>query len=215
MCAFCRFRFKIKKYLFNSCVSWGTPLVFVLAAFLADTLEGTPEDYKPNFQKRCWFEHKHTLLVFFAGPSFAIISINFLLFGASACTVYLNRMRAGEGCSRVKDNHAMYFRLGVIMGTTWVSGVVAVMVHQMWVWCIFALLNTLQGFFILLAFTCTAKVRKFFKMKLFGGRRPSEQTLTPTFQSYCFYANSLDKDLDKVGGGKEKSGSIDTIVIHI
>ncbi|KAG8179554.1 hypothetical protein JTE90_016124 [Oedothorax gibbosus] len=210
-------RFQIKKYLCQSSVCWLPPLLFSVAAVLADNLPDVPDNFVPGFHRHCWFDRKHALLVFFAGPVFAVIVLNFLLFAGSSYAIYSNRLKSStdSGSKTIKESQAMYLRLAVIMGITWITGILAAWVHQTWLWYVFALLNTLQGFFILVAFTCTGKVKKFIKVKLFGVRRQSEPNLTPTFQSYCAYTNSLDKDLEKVGEGRVKSASIDTIAVHI
>ncbi|XP_054719373.1 G-protein coupled receptor Mth2-like [Uloborus diversus] len=206
--------FKLKKFTFYSLLAWGIALCFAAAALITDNVEGVPDIYRPFFEKSCWFEHRKALLVFFAGPVFAMICSNFTFFGLSAYTIFHNRMKKDQDSQRsvLKKNYLMYFRLAVIMGVTWITGVLAPVVNSEWLWYLFAILNTLQGLFIFLAFTCSGKVKKYFRSKL-GARRPSEQTLSPTFQSYCFYANSIEKDLNKVvDTNKDKS---DTIMIHL
>ncbi|GIX75118.1 g-protein coupled receptor Mth2 [Caerostris darwini] len=212
--------FKVKKYILNSCICWGTSLVFTAAALIADNVEGIDDTYKPYFRENtCWFKSKQALLAFFAGPVFTLICLNVLLFAISAYIIFANRMKVGEENSKrayLKKNYHTYLRLAVIMGVTWITGVLAPLVNVLWLWYLFAILNTFQGFFIFIAFTCTGKVKKYFRMNLENVRRASQQTLTtPTFQSYCNYANSIEKDLDKVVDNKEKSGQIDTIVIHL
>lgn len=57
-----------------------------------------------------------------------------------------------------KRQYKMYLRLAVLMGFTWISGIVAGYLQVEAVWYVFVLLNTLQGVFIFLAFTCRTKV---------------------------------------------------------
>jgi len=60
----------------------------------------------------------------------------------------------------------LYMRLALLMGISWIMGIVAGFVDVSILWIIFILFNTLQGLFIFLAFTCTAKVRRVLKSKL-------------------------------------------------
>ncbi|XP_055946329.1 G-protein coupled receptor Mth2-like [Argiope bruennichi] len=210
--------FRLKKYIYNSLICWGTASVFAAAALIADNIEGIDESYRPKFDESCWFRSKTSLLSFFAGPVFTIICLNFILFAVTAYSIFVNRMKAGDSSKRayIKKNYLTYLRLAVIMGVTWITGLLAPLVNLLWLWYLFAILNSLQGLFIFIAFTCTGKVKKYFKSNLLNIRRSSTQTLTtPTFQSYCFYANSIEKDLDKIVENKDKSNPIDTIVIHL
>ena len=51
-----------------------------------------------------------------------------------------------------------FHRLAVIMGLTWITGLAAGFVDLEPVWYVFVGLNTLQGLFIFVAFTCNKKV---------------------------------------------------------
>ena len=55
-----------------------------------------------------------------------------------------------------------FHRLAVIMGLTWITGLAAGFVDLEPVWYVFVGLNTLQGLFIFVAFTCNKKVLFFF-----------------------------------------------------
>ncbi|KFM83409.1 hypothetical protein X975_01698, partial [Stegodyphus mimosarum] len=101
------------------------------------------------------------------------------------------------------------------MGIAWFAKLLAIMINVVWLWYVFAALNVFQGLFIFLAFTCTKKVKNHLMSRLFGKRKNSEPALNPTFQSYCYYANSIEKDLDKIVDSDKQKPSIDTIVIHI
>lgn len=193
--------------------AFGIALVFSILGVLADQLEFVPERVRPKFEQSCWFTQRLPLLIFFAGPVILLSCLNFLLFGASAYIIHVNKRKSDQDAQQpaLKRRYLMYFRLSVIMGVTWIVGIAANVVNTGWLWFIFVLLNALQGFFIFLAFTCCKKVKKYFRQKITGSRRSSQQTLTtPTFQSYCHYDNSIEKDLDKIA--KEK---VDTIMIQL
>ncbi|GFS38457.1 g-protein coupled receptor Mth2 [Nephila pilipes] len=213
--------FNIKKYVISSVISWGIALVFTVAAIITDNVEGIDESMKPQFAMHCWFKTKNSLLVFFAAPVFVLIVLNFILFGITACKIFSNRTSSrmahiNQNHSSINKNYLMYLKLAIIMGATWITGALAPAFDILWMWYLFAALNTLQGFFIFIAFTCTEKVLKYLKLTLLKERRESAVTLsTPTFQSYCNYSNSIEKDLDKIVDNEDKTAQIDTIVIHI
>jgi len=58
-------------------------------------------------------------------------------------------------------------RLALLMGISWVLGIVAGYIDIPELWIIFIIFNTLQGLFIFIAFTCSAKTRKVLRTKLF------------------------------------------------
>ncbi|XP_055946327.1 G-protein coupled receptor Mth2-like [Argiope bruennichi] len=208
--------FKLKKYIYNSLICWGIASVFAAAALIADNIEGIDESYRPKFGEFCWFRSKTSLLSFFGGPVLTIICLNFILFAVTAYILFANRMKTGDSSKRayIKKNYLTYLRLAVIMGVTWITGLLAPLVNLLWLWYLFAILNSLQGLFIFIAFTCTNKVKKYFKSKLLNIRRSSEHILTkPTFQSYCFQGNSIEK-YESVGN-KENVNRIDTRVIDM
>ncbi|GFR09291.1 g-protein coupled receptor Mth2 [Trichonephila clavata] len=211
--------FKVKKYIISSIISWGVALTFTVAALITDNVEGVAETIKPHFEMHCWFKSKQSLLVFFAGPVFTLIVANFLLFGVTAHRICSSRSRSlplSSNNPSMRKTYLMYLKLAIIMGATWIVGALAPVVNILFLWYLFASLNTLQGFFIFVAFTCTEKVRKYLKLTLLKKRRKSEVSqCAPTFQSYCNYSNSIEKDLDRIVDNKDKSAQIDTIVIHI
>jgi hypothetical protein len=57
-------------------------------------------------------------------------------------------------------------RLALLMGISWILGIVAGYVDVPELWIIFIIFNTLQGFFIFVAFTCSAKTRKVLRTKM-------------------------------------------------
>lgn len=209
-------QFKWKKFGIYCSFAFGVALLFAFSSLLAEVLDIVPQPYKPMYKEMCWFSKKTPLLIFFAGPVIVLTCINLVFFALSAYTIHSNKMKSeqDEHKSILKRRYLMYFRLSVIMGITWIVGIVAAIFNEDWLWYLFVLLNTFQGFFIFLAFTCSKKVKKYFREKLFGERRGSQQTLSPTFQSYCFYANSIEKDLDKIVESSRKDKT-DTIVIKL
>ncbi|GFT32595.1 g-protein coupled receptor Mth2 [Nephila pilipes] len=164
-------QFKIKKYVINSLISWGVALVFTVAAIIADNMEGINESIKPNFKLYCWYKTKSSLLTFFCAPVFGIIGLDFILFGFTAYKIFSNKSKLKtqqmiKKRSLIKKNCLMYFKLATIMGAPWITALLAVSFDRLWLWFLFTALNSFQGFFIFITFTCTKKVRKYLKLKL-------------------------------------------------
>lgn len=182
-------KFGFKNFYLYCMYSWGIALLAAIAALVSDKAPGFPEEYKPYFgHDVCWFRQKKGLLVFFAAPVFAVICMNVIFFVISAYTIICNRMKTDDPDGvLLKRNLVMYVRLAVIMGLSWVAGLLAATIDAVFLWYIFAIFNTLQGLFIFLAFTCTQKVKKHFPRRKFSG-----QTVSPTFRSYYTNGKSFE-----------------------
>lgn len=182
-------RFRFKYFSLYCLYSWGTALIVAIAALVSDNIPSFPEEYKPYFgHGLCWFRHKKGLLVFFAAPVFVVICVNVIFFIISAYTIISNRIKTDD-TDRVllKRNLVMYVRLATIMGLSWVAGLLAATIDAVFLWYVFAILNTLQGLFIFLAFTCTPKVKK-----NMSSRKTFRQTVAPTIRSYFTNGKSFE-----------------------
>ena len=84
---------------------------------------------------------------------------NVHLYFCSACLISeTTQATKSSACGVPRINFFLYLRLAVIMGITWITGLVAGFVDMEPLWYVFVVLNTLQGFVIFVAFTCTRKV---------------------------------------------------------
>ncbi|KAK4308158.1 hypothetical protein Pmani_020126 [Petrolisthes manimaculis] len=143
--------------------AWLVPAAALTVVLLVDLLEpqGVPEELLPRLgQTWCWFAHRKSLLVFFALPMVTILVANCGFFISTAViitetTITSPNITVG---GHHKRQYKLYLRLAVLMGFTWISGIVAGYLQVEVAWYIFVLLNTLQGVFIFLAFTCRTKV---------------------------------------------------------
>ncbi|XP_069172542.1 uncharacterized protein [Procambarus clarkii] len=152
-----------QRFLMYSLYSWLLPAVATIIVVTIDVQqpEGIPEALLPSFGKRwCWFGHRKALLIFFAIPIVAIIIVNCILFISTAKIITETTQSTSTMTTSPhhKNQYKMYMRLAVLMGFTWISGLVAGYLQLEAVWYVFVVLNTLQGVFIFLAFTCRSKV---------------------------------------------------------
>ncbi|XP_021919974.1 probable G-protein coupled receptor Mth-like 1 [Zootermopsis nevadensis] len=139
--------------------SWIVPAVIVGVALAAEfSSDGVLEYVRPGYGvSECWFDSGRALLTFIVGPLSVVMILNAVLFFWSACIIYTSTSEL-KNTSRTHRDFRLYCRLALIMGLTWIVGLVAAFVDNIVVWYAFVILNTLQGLFIFLAFTCTQKV---------------------------------------------------------
>lgn len=174
-----------KKFCIYSCLAWVAPLVLSVAAVAVDAnVASVPEFLRPHFgeSELCWFGSKRALLIFFAGPFALVMAANVFLFVSSACVVYdTTKSTTGKSTScGPRTNFHLYLRLAVIMGLTWIVGLVAALIDVEEVWFAFVALSTTQGLFIFVSFTCNRKVAASLKARLCGGTySPSEARTGP------------------------------------
>jgi len=165
-----------RKFSLYSTVAWGLPVAFVTVVTILDYVESMPEAFRPGFgvTELCWFSNKMALLVYFAVPFAGVMGLNIFLFVFSACMVYdTTRATSKMATCGPRTNFHLYLRLAVIMGLTWITGLAAGFVDLEPVWYVFVGLNTLQGLFIFVAFTCNKKVITGVKETLTGSRTHS------------------------------------------
>lgn len=152
-----------RKFVAYSLYGWVLPAAALVALVVLDLVrpEGMPSHYFPTLGERwCWFGQRKALLVFFAAPLATIMLINIILFIFSARIIAETTQSTAKmtSCNPHQNQFKLYMRLALLMGLTWISGIVAGYLQMEPIWYIFVLLNTLQGVFIFLAFTCTRKV---------------------------------------------------------
>ncbi|XP_075220746.1 uncharacterized protein LOC142324040 [Lycorma delicatula] len=167
-----------RKFTLYSLWSWVAPGIILGSAIFIDTSprNAVPADIKPDFGLHsCWFGQRKALLIFFACPIAFTMVLNTIFFGSSAHMIYSStsttRFTASAGTQR---DFRLYIRLALVMGITWTIGLVAGTFDIEGLWYAFIALNTLQGLFIFLAFTCTDKV-----IRGLAGRRSDGRPLRP------------------------------------
>lgn len=165
-----------KKFLVYSAVCWLVPAMMTLVAVIVDTVPAAATavigaDVRPAFgaDDHCWFGNTDALLVFFVGPLCAVMAVNFALFVWTAYMIHSSRITVRHVNTRhVRRNFRMYCRLAILMGLTWSTGIAARFTDSKYLWILFVVLNTFQGLFVFLAFTCR---RRILRSLLGGGGR--------------------------------------------
>ncbi|XP_066996196.2 uncharacterized protein [Anabrus simplex] len=151
-----------RKFALYSAGSWLLPAAVVGAALITEHAPSgsVNEEFRPYFGTySCWFGHRKALLVFFAIPLAVVMALNIAFFSSSAHMIFsttsTTRFTSSSGTQR---DFRLYIRLALVMGLTWTVGLIAGYLDMEGLWYAFIALNTLQGLFIFLAFTCTEKV---------------------------------------------------------
>ncbi|XP_013780544.1 uncharacterized protein LOC106464918 [Limulus polyphemus] len=152
---------KWPKFIGYSLYSWLSPVLLVIVAIIIEQLEYVPENYKPGFGiYHCWFGHKRALSLFFAAPLGLVMLANVILFVWSARMIVTTSSNiTGNQMKSNRKNFRLYSRLALLMGLTWIIGLLAGYLDNEILWYVFIFLNTLQGLFIFIAFSCIPKVR--------------------------------------------------------
>ena len=161
------------KFFLYSLVGWLIPALFVSCAVVIDLndFQEVPEVYKPGFGGSniglCWFSSRSALLIYFVIPFFVIMVLNIFFFLSSAFLVYNStKSSANITTSGPKINFYLYLRLSTLMGLSWISGLIAGWLDIEQIWYVFLVLSTLQGFFILIFFSCTKKTIASVRMRV-------------------------------------------------
>ncbi|XP_063223029.1 uncharacterized protein LOC134531267 [Bacillus rossius redtenbacheri] len=151
-----------RKFACYSAVAWGAPGLVVLAAGLVDAAGpgAVLDSLRPAMGRySCWFGSRDALLAFFAAPLAVVMALNMGFFASSAYMIYATTSTARyTSSSNTRRDFRLYVRLALVMGLAWTVGLVAGSLDMEGLWYAFIALNTLQGLFIFLAFTCTDKV---------------------------------------------------------
>ncbi|XP_045615586.2 uncharacterized protein [Procambarus clarkii] len=151
------------KFLFYCVYGWLLPALAVVVTVTLDKTApaGLPSEFRPNFgQCWCWFGKRKALMVFFVAPLIVVMALNVVFFLFTSYSIGTSReptLRRNSS-SQNKKQFLLYVRLAVLMGLSWISGIVADYLQLEAVWYVFVVLNTLQGVFIFLTFTCRSKV---------------------------------------------------------
>ncbi|GFS52919.1 g-protein coupled receptor Mth2, partial [Nephila pilipes] len=161
---------KRKHFIMFSIYSWGMPLIITCISVVMDNIEGVPPWIKPNFGRWdiCGITNNTAKAIFFSIPAFTLFLSNGIFFIMSAFIIKQNTMKSVSDQQKqaARLNFILYVRLGLMMGVTWLIGIIATAVNDRTLWIIFDLLNSLQGLFIFLLFTCSRKVFKYIREKV-------------------------------------------------
>ncbi len=156
-----------------ACYALLSPALIVAWACTADNVKAL-QTYRlsPKYaDKLCWINDKRTLIYYFGIPLFILLKINIALFSLSVAnickTVASTKIVRNTSKSVGRKKHLLlYVKLSTLMGLTWIFGFAASITNYEILWYLFIILNSLQGLFICIAFTCNRKVHTLVKTRL-------------------------------------------------
>ncbi|XP_013792846.1 uncharacterized protein LOC106476765 [Limulus polyphemus] len=157
-----------RRFLGYSLYSWLTPVILVVVTVVIEQQENVSNEYKPGFGLyHCWFGHKKALSLFFVTPLGTVMFMNVVFFICSARIIVNTSSDVTNNQTKSsRQNFRLYSKLALLTGLTWIVGLLAGYLDYESLWYIFVLLNTLQGLFIFVSFSCTRKVRTSLQVKL-------------------------------------------------
>ena len=177
---------KRKKFVSYSIYGWLTPFFIIVLSVIVNWTPGVEEMYRPGYAEGlCWITERVALLIFFGAPLALILSINIILYSLTIRKLILiaKTTKVVQQNKENKHRFALYVKLSVIMGLTWIFGFIATMTDEQVLWYVFIVLNSLQGAFICISFVITKKVgrllgEKWRQMKKEVATTASEDTAT-------------------------------------
>ncbi|XP_076332587.1 G-protein coupled receptor Mth2-like [Tachypleus tridentatus] len=186
-----------RRFLIYSLYGWVSPLAIVIFAVAVDESENFSEEFRPGFGlfSNCWFSHRSAILVFFAVPMLVTMVANVVFFLMSAYWIKTagSTINALQG-KTPRRNCVVYFRLAVILGLTWIVGLIASYLDIYWLKCVFVLLNSSQGLFILLSFSCTTNVSAYIRVKAFAATRRFRDTNHQSPPDLLLHASRISRN---------------------
>lgn len=151
------------KYFKYASFVWGSGILIVGLAILADFTDIVPNDYRPHFAARpqiCWMGSRKGMVVFFNIPVFIIVTVNTVLFATTVCW-FQKQHRSSEtlkSYGRKEYNRLwLYMKLSTIMGASWVFGLIKFFTNSSIYRYLFTAFSALQGAFIFIMFDLKAE----------------------------------------------------------
>ena len=161
-------------------------------------MEDISDIFKPGFGVAtyglCWFSSREAVLIFFVIPFILTMLINIIFFLLSAFLVR-ESLKSGPKIttSGPKINFYLNLRLSVLLSFTWLSGLVAGWLETEPAWYAFLVLNSFQGFFILVCFTCSKRIVISVKNRVCRVKIPNKGSkipLNPVMPTGSFYSST-------------------------
>ncbi|KAL6954074.1 hypothetical protein U1Q18_050849 [Sarracenia purpurea var. burkii] len=151
-----------RKFVVYSLWSWLMPALLTVLVFfvLPRVFSEFDLDFQDFDRKRCSFVETDMMYVFVASVFGTILLANTFFFAASVYYIFSTQ----SAVARTTNNMAffkhfqLYGRLSLIMGVTWTAEFVIYYSDFDILSVTFKIINTFEGFFIVLAFTCRKEV---------------------------------------------------------
>jgi hypothetical protein len=151
---------------------FGAPLIIVLFCIVIDR-SGLVSNFSMQYGEggHCWISNKPATIIFFCLPMLFVCVSNIILYGLTVTSIdYVFSMtKSSKHGDRGRSDLFIYIRIFVILGITWVFGIIGIMgsaedsVTKRAVVLCFVITDSLQGFFLFWIFTFNARVQGLYR----------------------------------------------------
>ncbi|XP_033104035.1 uncharacterized protein LOC117106729 isoform X2 [Anneissia japonica] len=154
-----------KSFILYFTSSWGIPAVYVGAIVAISLCECTRLNVVYGDGTVCWIRDELASFYVFGIPIAVIILPNLILFVATITGIREARQStaivSGDKSKQkqLAEEMIIYIRISTVMGLTWIFGFLASFIDHVVLWYLFTILNSLQGFFIFIAFNLTYSMK--------------------------------------------------------
>ncbi|KAG8186086.1 hypothetical protein JTE90_027080 [Oedothorax gibbosus] len=151
-----------------SLYAWTSSLAMVIISVVMDASLTTSSKVRPKYgDPICWFNNKKGLLVFFVVPATILLLANISLFAATAFHIHkVSKQTKMVNNFSDKVRYYLYLKLAVVLGLTWILGLLAGITQMDAFWYPFIVLNGLQGALIFLSFTVKRNILHMLAVRL-------------------------------------------------
>ena len=149
-------------------IGWIFPLVISTITIIVNFTTDGLVLYGVNSQGQiagCWINHYQSFIIAFVLPLVLSLSCNLILFIITTVLLW----RAYKDQAKVDKSNIftmvrVWLAIFTITGLTWIFGFLAILHDLSWMWYLFVIFNSTQGFSIFLTFIFTKKVFNLYKM---------------------------------------------------
>ncbi len=138
---------------------WGIPALLVTIPLVVNFVGNIDSRFDPDFGgSRCWYTQRYAMLVFFGAPVMISLLFNAIVYVLTVISLR-RAFKSSSIATTASDHHfAVYVRLFILMGITWVLGILSAFTDSVVIDIIFVVLNALQGLFLFISFVCSKVV---------------------------------------------------------
>ncbi|RWS05597.1 hypothetical protein B4U79_04480 [Dinothrombium tinctorium] len=133
--------------------AWLIPAVIVSSAIVNEFCFPSNSLQPLYGTSNCWISQQNALLAFFAAPLFVTLFANVSMFCFTVRGLIKVEKITAILRKKEKISIVFYLKIAVIMGFTWIFGLLASFIDSDTLWYLFIILNGSQGVFIFIAFT--------------------------------------------------------------
>ncbi|XP_071946255.1 uncharacterized protein [Antedon mediterranea] len=153
----------LQAYMFYG---WGAPIPIIILCLVIHFEQFNNLRFRYGNEFACWIYDEKSTLLAFGLPLMIILLFNILLFICAVIGLRLTKVvnKVGDAkntrLKRFRTDLLVYVKMSTLMGFTWIFGFVSAFTQLKIFRYTFIVLNSLQGVFIFMAFTCNKHVRK-------------------------------------------------------